>query len=338
MTEWQERPVGTIAFAASSKGTLDIPRDNPIRRIIMRFRFGLTTGASAPTYKEDDILNLITKIRLVMEGNENKFNISGRLWWFLEKFEKKTKPYYVAPPTAISTTADSIVTLIADFATDRTDENDITALLMAQDMGSLKLEIDWGASTDLASANAPTINASECTVEIREALAAPITVDPQTRQYKIGDRNLRDIREIQDSIPLSASKTSYDSSSVAANVTPTNATIMTHLLLVRVASNNTKSDALVTSIKLQREKGGKFPIIERAYNLLREETKPEYSQETLDTGILYLDWVDKLEGGLISTGNEGDLKIRMLTSATVASNDEVQLMIRTTQPAVKRKG
>lgn len=331
--DWQERPVGTIAFSANSKGTLDIPRDNPIRRLIMRFRFNLTTGGIAPTYKEDDILNLIRKIRLVMEGNENKFNISGRLWWYLEKFEKKTKPYFVAPTSSVNTTADAIVTLIADFATDRTDENDVSALLMSQDMGSLKLEIDWGTSADLASANAPTINASEVTVDIREALNVPITVKDNV--YYIAEKAVRDIREIQDAIPLLASKTSYDASSISYNITPTNSLIMTHLMLV--SDSGVKSDALVTSLKLQKERGGKFPILERNYNLLREELKTEYAQESLDTGILYLDWVDKLEGGLFSTGNEGDLKFRALTSASIQDGvDEIQLVVRTANNARKK--
>lgn len=320
---WQERPVGTIPFTSGQLGAkLQIPRDNPIRWLTLRFRYGLTTGGVAPTYTEDDILNLCKKIRLVMGGNDIKYNVSCKLAYYIEKFEKKTAPFKIAPTSSTSTTADAVVTLMIDFATQRLNENDKTALLLADTLSSLDLLIDWGAVTDLASANAPTINASEVTVEMREYADLP--------QDQYGNRtvklSVRDIREIEDSIALTASKTSYDSSSIAYNIVPAPSTIMTHGLLV--LASGAKSNTDVTSIKVQKEKNGKKAILERNFNLLREEMKTRYAQESLDTGFLYLDYVDRLEGGLQNLGNEGDNRLRMLTSASVGGSDTVSVFVR----------
>lgn len=331
MTSWQERPVGSVDVTTSGTKKLDIPRDNAIRRMIMRFVINLTTGVTAPTYDEDDILRFIKKIRLVKNGDENIFNVSGRLWWFIEKFEKKTKPYKVDPTSSTTTTADAIVTLIADFALDRTDENDTRALLQPQNFTSLKLEIDYGAASDIASANAPTINtaSSSVQVEIREALGtvARVNKDGVTEQVDVNVAPMQKITELEDSIALLASKTSFDTSSIPYNITPAPSNIMTHGLLV--SDNGVRSDSLVTDIKYQKEKGGRSPIIERKWTGLREETKTEYSQESLDTGFVYLDFVDKLEGGLVHVGNEGDIKLRVLTSSGVTSGqDEILVFIR----------
>lgn len=321
---WQERPVGTIPYTSGQLGAkLQIPRDNPIRWLALRFRFGLTTGGSAPTYNEDDILNLIKKIRLVMGGNDIKYNVSGKVAFYVEKFEKKTQPNKVAPTSSTTTTADAIVTLMIDFATNRLNENDKTALLLADTLSSLDLLIDWGTASDLASANAPTINASEVTVEMREY--ADLPVDPKTnlRNQKL---SVRDIREVEDSITLVANKNSFDTSSIAYNIVPSPSTIMTHGFLV--VASGVKSNTDVTNIKVQKEKGGKKAILERSFNVLHEEMKVRYAQETLDTGFLYLDYVDRLEGGLQNLGNEGDTRLRLLTSSGVGGSDLVQVFVR----------
>lgn len=327
---WQERPVGTIPFTSGQIGAkLQIPRDNPLRWIALRFRFGLTTTATAPTYTEDDIQNLIKKIRLVMNGNDIKFNVSARLDYYIEKFEKRTAPFKIAPTSSVSTTADAVVTLLIDFATNRLNENDKSALLLADVLSSLDLLIDWGTSADLASANAPTINASECTVEIRELADLP-TDKNGNRSVKL---QVRDIREIEDSITLVANKTSYDSSAISYNIVPAPSTIMTHGFMI--LASGVKSNSDVTSIKVQKEKNGKKAWIERNFNILREEMKVRYAQESLDTGFLYLDYVDRLEGGLPNLGNEGDNRIRMLTSSGVGGSDSASVFIRSSSGIVE---
>lgn len=296
----------------------------------MRFVINLTTGATAPTYLQDDITRLIKKIEILKSADDIVTSVSGRLWWFIEKFEKKTDPYYVAPTSATSTTADAIVTLMADFAIDRTNENDTRALLHTRPNGhqisSLELKITWGSASDIASANAPTINAaSKCIVEAREASGTAVLADGSS--VNVNQLQTRDIREIEDVIPLLNNKTSFDASSVPYNISPAPAVHMTHGLLVSDAG--VRSDALVTSLKIQNEVGGTNRMIENSWNALKESTKTEYAQESLPVGFLYLDHLDMFEGGIIHLGTEGDLKYRLLTSNGVTEGtDVVNLFVR----------
>jgi hypothetical protein len=300
----------------------------------MRFVINLTTGATAPTYVEDDILKLIKKIKITQSADDIKTSVSGKMWWFVEKFEKKTDPYKVAPTTATTTTADAIVTLMADFAIDRTNENDTRALLHTRPNGkqisNLELEITWGAASDIASANAPTINAaSKCIVETREASGTAEIIDKDGNKKLVNVNELlsRDIREIQDSVALLNNKTSFDASSVPYNISPAPAVHMTHML--RINDADIRSDALVTSLKIQNEVGGTNRMIENSWNALKETTKTEYAQESLPTGILYLDFIDMFEGGLVHFGTEGDIKYRFLTSNGVTEGtDQIDVFVR----------
>ena len=323
--EFNERPVGQVDFSANNTKKLDIPRDRMLRRMVMRIILNLTTGGTAPTYTEDDILNVVKKIRLVLNGNDNKFNTSARLWFYVEQFEKGTAVQRVAPTSAISTTADAEVVLIADFAQERTNEDDISALLPARRFASITLEVDWGAAADLATANAPTINAaSRMLVEIREATGEDtILINGEATVKNIDDLDYIDIREGMDTLPIDANYSSFDSSSLKKNVIPAPAQIRTHLLLVRDQTSpaGNKSNALVTDVKIQKEVGRPRNILQRTFHSLRGEQKVEYQQESLPVGILYLDWLDKLTGGLINSGNEGDVKFRFLTTGFVSGQN-----------------
>lgn len=334
MVDWTQRPIGEIPFVANSPQKLAIPRDKSIRRIIMRFVINLTTGATAPTYLQDDITRIIKKIEILKSADDIVTSVSGRLWYFIEKFEKKTDPYYVAPTSATSTTADAIVTLMADFAIDRTNESDVRALLHTRPHGhqlsGLELKITWGSASDIASANAPTINAaSKCIVEIREASGSATILNKDNLEETVNVNALpsRDIREIEDVIPLLNNKTSFDASSVPYNISPAPALHMTHGLLVSDAG--VRSDSLVTTLKIQNEVGGTNRMIENSWNALKESTKTEYAQESIPVGFLYLDHIDMFNGGIAHLGTEGDLKYRLLTSNGVTEGtDVVNLFVR----------
>jgi len=339
--QWNERPIGNVPYVTNTTQTLIIPRDKPIRRIVMRVVLNLTTGGVAPTYTEDDILNVIKKIRLVMNGNDNKFNVNARLWFYVEMFEKGTQVQRVAPTSSISTTADAVVTLIADFAQDRKNEDDFSALLPARRLSSLNLEIDWGGTTDLATANAPTINvASRIIVEIRECYG---TIDEfnadgtVTKSTDVNDADYFDIREGMDTLPIDANYSSFDNSSLKKNVIPAPSTILTNAFLVRDQTSpaGNKSNALVTDLKIQRESPFVVNILQRTFLSLWGEIKPEYSLESPPTGIIYLDYVDKFSGGLVNNGNEGDIKYRFLTAGFV-SGQAIDIFTRSVSTAFKR--
>ena len=86
--EYRDIRIDTVAFDENTTKILAIPRVNAIRWIDLAFFVESVEGNTAdPTEIQDTILNIIKKIRLVVDGDENKINIDGRKAFFLEKIE-----------------------------------------------------------------------------------------------------------------------------------------------------------------------------------------------------------------------------------------------------------
>lgn len=321
MATFPERPLGKIVFANNSTPNFKLDRVAAYRRLILRIVINITTLAAAPTYREDALLRLIKNVKITRNGHDVKYSLSSRMMYYIEKLTKGTAPHKIDPPTAVSTTADAILVLMVDFASNKTNEKDVSAILKGKGLDQLDLDIQFGDNTDLASANAPTINlgaaVSFVEIEVKEVVGDVVTADGKA--VDVLDSAPLDIREIEREVVLDDSAhSSFDSDTQKENVTPAPANILANLLMP-VDSSNNKSNTIITSFKIQREVGSPVRIIERTFNSLREENKTEYAQETLETGIVYLDYLDKLAVGLVNNGNEGDVKYRILKIASTSA-------------------
>lgn len=327
MLQWTERPIGSISYASDgNEHGLDIPRDNAIRRIYLRTDVNLTNTATAPTFKEDDIFNIIKKIRIEEDGSYNRINLNGRMWYYIEYYEKSSKPQYTAPVTTVSTTYDAFVTLVADFATDRDNEYDISALLQTKKLSSLKLWVTWGLATDIASANAPTVNAStNIEVEIREVFGTFDWIKPDGSTASGVDINNPDeytpkrFTETFSTVTIDANHSSFDNDTFNVNVAPTPSTIVAHALMV-LDQNGLKNNSLVTDLKVQRESPYQLRHIQRKFLSMWDSLKVQHKlEEGLATGFLLLDWIQISGGsGLVNNTKDGDIKYRFLTSGYVS--------------------
>ena len=88
----KERPLSQpLPFVANTTQRVEVDRDNLIRRMAMLFNIVITTATTAGmTIIEDDILNIVKKCRLVMDADDNKFNVDLTKWLFVEQVEKGT--------------------------------------------------------------------------------------------------------------------------------------------------------------------------------------------------------------------------------------------------------
>jgi|SRR5579872_2495068 len=325
MLQWTERPIGNIPYASDGlEHNLIIPRDNAIRRVYLRFDFNLTNPAGAPTFTEDDIFNLIKKIRIEEDGANNRINLNGRMWFYIEYNEKETKPNYVAPVTTVSTTYDATVTLIADFATDRDNEFDISAILQTKKLSNLLLWVTWGLQADLASANAPTINAStNVEVEIREVYGTfdwtHIDKDGNQVTDKGVDVNDPDTyqpkryTETFTTVKIDANHASFDDDSLTYSIAPTPSNIVSQAMMV-LDQNGLKNNSIVTQFKVQRESPYQLRHIQRKWLSMWDSKKVQQKlSEGLTIGFIFLDWIQESGGtGLINNTKDGDIKYRFL--------------------------
>jgi len=76
--EFRNLPATTLKFDANEKVTLKVPRVNAIRWIDMRFYVEHVATASDPAEVQDTILRIIKRIKLILDGDENKIIVDLR--------------------------------------------------------------------------------------------------------------------------------------------------------------------------------------------------------------------------------------------------------------------
>jgi len=320
----KERPQSQpLPFSKNNTARLEIDRDNLIRRMAMLFTIVVTTATTAgTTIIQDDILNIVRKIRLVMDADDNKFNVDLTKWLFVEQIEKGTLPKrdaFSIPSSGTSITFKILVN--ADFAQARQNLSDVTALLDAPNKSSLFLEIDWGDITDVLETINDTI--IDTSTEVKVSLTEVFDDAGAEANAKLASAGFIDLREGTDQFLLEKANTSFDDSVKQEQVEPVPANILTHLLLTKeditsVTNSPTRSDSVVDQVKVENIKGVGEKIVQVSFEQLAFGNKAEYGLESPQTGVAYIDWIDQRRGGLANFVAEA-IKWRFLNPAPAST-------------------
>ncbi len=330
----KERPLSQpVPFVPNSTQRVEVDRDNLIRRMAMLFNITVTTATTpATTIIQDDLLNLVKKIRLVMDADDNKFNVDLTKWLFVEQVEKGTLPKrdtFAIPATVTSTLFQILVN--ADFAQSRQNLSDVTALLDAPNKSSLFLEIEWGSISDVVETVNDTI--IDTATELRISLTEVFDDAGAEANAKLASAGFIDMREGTDQFDLLKANTSFDDSVKQEQVEPVPANILTHLLVTKeditsVSGSPTRSNAVVNQVKVENIKGVGEKIIQVSWDQLSFGNKSEYGLESPQTGVSYIDWIDQRRGGLANFVAEA-IKWRFLNDApTPTETNTIQLYTR----------
>ncbi len=320
----KERPLSNqVSFIKNSTESIIIDRDNLIRRMALLFTITVTSGGSAgTTIIQDDLLNIVKKIRLVMDADDNKFNVDLTKWLFVEQIEKGTLPFrdaFAIPANNSSTTFQILVN--ADFAQARQNLSDVTALLDAPNKSSLRLEIDWGDIDDVLEVANDTIIDTDTNLKI--SLTEVFDDQGAEANAELATAGFIDLREGTDQFTISKANTSYDDSVLQEQIEPVPANILTHLLIAKeditsVTGSPTRSNSAIDQIKVENIKGVGEKIVQVTFDQLRLGNKSEYGLEQIQDGVAYIDWIDQRRGGLANFVAEA-IKWRFLTPAPTAS-------------------
>jgi len=316
----KERPLSQpLAFEKNTTKRLEVDRDNLIRRMAMLLNIVVTTATTAGvTIIQDDILNIVKKVRLVMDADDNKFNVDLTKWLFVEQVEKGTLPkrdVFAVPASGVTTTFQILIN--ADFAQARQNLSDVTALLDAPNKSSLFLEIDWGDITDvLETPNDTTINT---TTEVKVSLTEVFDDAGAEANAKLASAGFIDLREGTDQFLITKANTSFDDSVLQEQVEPVPANILTHLLVTKEditseTNSPTRENDVLDQVKVENIKGVGEKIIQVSWDQLTFGNKAEYGLESPQTGVSYIDWIDQRRGGLANFVAEA-IKWRFLNPA-----------------------
>ena len=335
MIQTKNRPLtDKLTFDESSTKKLDIPLDNDIRRITLHVKLAMVQGATPAATLVDSgmgILPMLKKIRLVMNGDDNKFSVDGVKWYIVETYEKGATPQITAlPATAVTATYEAV--LHADFASFRQDLSDISALLPAPDLASLTLEVDWGQLSDIYETNTNT-SFTDADSNIEVSLTEVFETEAgKSVQSQAPNGKYIDIREGTDVQNVTAIADSYDTSVLSKTIEPVPTKILTHLLVTRedttdIAEKN-RVDDILTQIRVENVKGDGERILDERADTLQDSNKTEYGLESLVTGAYYIDWIDQRRGGLRNFETEA-VKWKWLNAAPDgAETDQIEIYTR----------
>lgn len=320
IVRFREIYVGKVPFVASDKATLPhgIPRVNAIRWLLLNFKVVVAENNTAnPTEVADTILNIIKKIKVIIDGDDTKINYDGRKAFYLEKIEKS-----VEPPNNKDTLLGQNATVTyyfqhrIDFASNRLDQTDISALLPAKKYAKLDLEIEWGALTDMFSANTGgtsiTAASSGCEVEMREAYLD--NLDENDKFAKGELVAFRDYREGVQSKTVDRAYGNLTDDAFELEIKPAPTKILKQLVFTK-DTNGLKSNAIITDISVQDTRGAGVTYFKRKFETFNREMKNEFQIESLDDGLILIDWIEKNAGGLDNLDTEGSLKFKCTTPA-----------------------
>lgn len=317
----QKQLVEKHKFSENSTTVTEIPLDNMIRRMVLFFSISIAAGATAPSNpKRNDFLNLIKKMRLVLEGDENKFNLDAVTKYYVDYYELGEYPLKSSLPTL---TANQTRTLhyvaVFDFATARKLIKDYTALLDNSRYSSMHLEIDWGDIDDIYSTKgtASIQAATECQISLIEAYEDGNTIEGVPNDSQEFRNSLLDIREGTLETQVDRAYNSYDDDALEVDVAPAASRIMSQMLFARenvTDGNATFVNDVISQVKLLNTRGPTRTFLQNYFTHLRAQNKTDYNLAALPNGMIYLDWLDDRQRGL-DNRNADELVFRFLTKA-----------------------
>jgi len=325
-----------IKFAKNGEGRIEIPRDNPIRAIILWFEIKVTAGSStAPaSRKNNHYKNIVKKIKLERDGSENKFALSAVTKYFVAWMEHGVKPYETDADTpAAGQSVTHKFQLQFDFAQVPRNPSDFTALLN-NDLSSLDLIVEWGdIGSIFGTANGATVDTDDTfvQVEIQEAFdnrAPAPESDPGIEAYLA---NGLDYKELEETVhPIEQAFDSFDLNELVIDVKPVPVRIVKEMW--RTLKNITdgdpsESNEVVTHFKFANIRGRGESIWRARFKQAWAATKQLLALDSLPEGVLWFDWVLFRQGGFRNNVSEAS-KIKLLTEAPASSKKNGLLVWR----------
>ena len=212
-----------------------------------------------------------------------------------------------------------------DFAGARRSMSDFSQLLNAPGNATNDLFVEWGNAGDLyASGSAPSgieIDPDHTKVSI-SALRA---FEDGIGNEQIGDvlAGLIDPKIGVDQFVLDREATSYNDSMIRIPINPVRTLITSQMVFAlenTTDGNPTFSNDVINRFKVENVIGGGEIIASNLWRHIWAGNQHDLRLREHPEGMIYMDWVDQRQGGLINNKAE-DLEIRLLTPAPAAGKE-----------------
>lgn len=326
-----------VKYAENAEGRIEVPRDNPIRKMTLWFNITVKGGtSSAPTARKNNhYQNLPQKIKLERDGSENKFALSTITKYHVDWMENGIKPYEsdVSNPAA-GGTATYNLQLEFDFAQSRRNPSDFTALLRTDNLSSLDLIIEWGDIDDIfGTPNGATIDKDKTYVEVTllEAFDNGAPAGEGDAGITAYIQNGLDFKETEETVHLIDSEhKSFDLDEQVIDVKPVPVRIIKEMwrcLLNVTDGDPSHSNEVITHFKFANIRGRGESIWRDRFKAAWASIKSLLALDSLPEGILWFDWYLFRQGGFRNNVSEAS-KIKLLTKAPASGKKNGLIVYR----------
>jgi len=314
----QKHLVIELPFKADGENIIDIPQDNPLRRLTLSFFVDYDVINAPLVAKNDDILNLIKRIQLIFNGATNKIDVDLKTYFFANIFQNGTKPFRDALITPVANSNQVKITITLDFAQLKNNLTDFSGLFNTPSFSSLQLKIQWGSSADVVTVPANmVINATT-----RCEIATTEVYDNGQGENQLDDVVLaaQDIREGVDVTNITQAFDSFGGNELEAKILPVPSTILEHCLVTQdnvTDGDPATSDLVIDQIRLENVRGGEELIFYDTWINWKMQNKAEYGLTAADAnnlGIIFISWNELRLAGLLNNVVDA-LKYKFLTAA-----------------------
>lgn len=319
-----------LAWAASAKQKVIVPRDAFIAVLMLRIAVTYTTNAGAPTVAEDGVLNAVSKVTLFASGKQKR-SFTPRHYWKKLPLDLAMKPELLEVTTAVAAGKAAAFELPIFFRRDPYDEEQFSYLLAAAHHSSLELHVEWGAAGALGTDQ--VITAATATVTLEEVLLSPaeeVAMYGARGKGVFGSGSrLLEIIETEVEAPILAAAADFKFS---VDLPGGSMLLRSFITILR---NALRDDTQVTHLRVVDSRGTKDTLVEETIEQSQARDLREYGVPTpgfIDgtryaKGYTVLDYLQHRPGGLDLRGvEEGAVKAQFTTIAPHANGSKLVII------------
>ncbi|MBI5970573.1 MAG: hypothetical protein HY884_05410 [Deltaproteobacteria bacterium] len=279
------RRVGTIVYKQNEAVSFELPRNFPIRGILLRMAADITIITAAATAYAQGAVKLIKRIEIIANGRDTLKSIDGPGLAELNRQMNGTVNPLGAVPTAVGANQLMAALLKIDFEMPRS-VSPSDANLNSYLFSTLELKITFGAPSDMYSANSAnvTINSAPITVTLLESEGNAGSI-----VHKVGSTEKE----------VTATSTDFQIALPVGN--------KFRGFLIRAEVDGNPNDSVINKIELR---SGTTVFHKWDFTSLKDCNKIDYELESSPTGYVFIDFCpDGFMGEALATAGFSDLTL-----------------------------
>jgi len=301
----------TITPADGATKTLALPRDRYVRDVLLRCEIDIANaGTAAVSVSEADLIGLIKRLQVVLNGNDYIVNVDGYRKYLMEWYLWNTKPWQSLPssiPGSGSATAKFEIPI--SFAKNPPNPFDLSAVIPAHLTSSFNLVIDFDDASNIDSKL--SINGGTIYATVREAY-----MDDNEAAQLFGENHekLAKLYELEVTKAVQATHSNF-TFKMDLDV----GMIIQKLGIFAIDSAGALSDTLISRYRIKQESPVDVILEDMDWVQSVAQDKRAYDMENYPSGLTIWDAEFSL-GGLDTRGlKAGDVKFKANTTASSGS-------------------